>query len=278
MKNITIIPNPTKDGELKVTRRLIELLSGRAELIMEERYASLGSDVHYRKNAELYTSSDCAIVIGGDGTILQAAEPCARLGIPIMGINMGTVGFMTELEVSAMEEGINALLEGRYTTQKRMMMRVDIEKQNGTRTQLHVLNDIVISKKDAAMISAELYSNGEKINEYIADGLILSTPTGSTGYSLSAGGPVADPTMELFIATPICAHMLSSRPALIGADKEIKIVLTGRGAAEAFAVADGEVRNEICAGDCISATKSAYTADIIKIFKQSFYDIMKSKL
>lgn len=278
MKNITIIPNPTKDGELKVTRRLIELLSGRAELIMEERYASLGSDVHYRKNAELYTSSDCAIVIGGDGTILQAAEPCARLGIPIMGINMGTVGFMTELEVSAMEEGIDALLEGRYTTQKRMMMRVDIEKQNGTRTQLHVLNDIVISKKDAAMISAELYSNGEKINEYIADGLILSTPTGSTGYSLSAGGPVADPTMELFIATPICAHMLSSRPALIGADKEIKIVLTGRGAAEAFAVADGEVRNEISAGDCISATKSAYTADIIKIFKQSFYDIMKSKL
>lgn len=278
MKNITIIPNPTKDGELKVTRRLIELLSGRAELIMEERYASLGSDVHYRKNAELYTSSDCAIVIGGDGTILQAAEPCARLGIPIMGINMGTVGFMTELEVSAMEEGINALLEGRYTTQKRMMMRVDIEKQNGTRTQLHVLNDIVISKKDAAMISAELYSNGEKINEYIADGLILSTPTGSTGYSLSAGGPVADPTMELFIATPICAHMLSARPMLMSAKKSITLRLTSGGCESTVITVDGEDKCKMSLSDTVTVKKSEYNLNIIKLGNQSFYQIMMEKL
>lgn len=277
MKKIAVIPNHTKDMGLNVTKKLISALSGRAEIFMNKLYKDYDLPVNYVGD-EIFEKAECAAVIGGDGTILRAAEPCARLNIPIMGINMGHIGFMTEIEKDEIEEAAERLLKGDYKTEERMMMKVAVCKNDGNRSVYYALNDAVISKTNAGMLSAEIYTDGEKVNEYIADGLIISTPTGSTAYSLSAGGPVADPSSELFIATPICAHMLSSRCAILSADKRISVCVTEKGAGEAMITVDGQIKERIVCGEYVEIQKSTKKIKIIKMGKQSFYDVMIQKL
>ncbi len=274
MKKIVIIPNETKDIGLTVTKSLTESLKGKAELFMEDKFSDSGFAVAY-KGEDIFEYADCVIIIGGDGTMLQVAEPCSKKGIPVMGINMGRVGFMTEVEIEHMQEALKRLLADDYNIEKRMMMEISIKKCNGDIKVYSSLNDIVLSKPDAKMISVELYANENKINAYVADGLIISTPTGSTGYSLSAGGPVAEPTMELFIASPICAHMLNSRPALMPADKEIELKLLED---RAIVTVDGVVCKDVSKEDRVVISKSVNTFDIIKMSSCSFYDVLVNKL
>jgi len=269
LKRIAVIPNRTKDKDYKYTKELLEILAGKAEIVMPEREQISGYSVTFR-GSDLYDGVDAVIVLGGDGTILQAAEPCGRGGIPVMGINLGKVGFMTEVESDDMETACRRLLAGDFETENRMMMEIRVGDKN-----FLALNDAVISKPNAEMINMELYANGGKVSEYIADGLVISTPTGSTGYSLSAGGPVADPQMKLFIATPICAHMLSARPMLLSAEKEIDIRLFG---GTAIVTVDGEDKCTIKSGDSVSVRRSECTFKIIKLGRQSFYYTMMSKL
>lgn len=274
MKKIVIIPNETKDVGLNVTKSLINILNKKAEIFMEKKFKDSGILVEF-KGDNLFDDADIVIVIGGDGTMLCVAEPCGKRSIPVMGINMGRVGFMTEVETYAMEQACQRLLEGDYRLEKRMMMDVKIKKNEEVIGGYSALNDVVLSKVDAKMISAELYSDKNKINAYVADGLIISTPTGSTGYSLSAGGPVADPCMELFIASPMCAHMLNSRPAVMPSDKDIILKLKE---GNATVTVDGVVCEQISDGDEVIASKSKYTFDIIKMSDRSFYDILINKL
>ena len=274
MKRIVIIPNDTKDVGLSVTKSLVEVLKGQAELYMENKFEASGFEVNFAGD-DIFEKADFVIVIGGDGTMLQVAEPCGKFGIPVMGINMGRVGFMTEVEIDDMEKSCERLLKGEYIIEKRMMMDIKVNK-NGQDTNVYsALNDTVLSKVDAKMVSVELYADENKINEYIADGIIIATPTGSTGYSLSAGGPVADPTMELFIASPICAHMLNSRPAVMPADKKIILELS---AGDATVTVDGVVSERLSEGDKVIISKSDYTVDIIKMSGCSFYDVLVNKL
>ena len=276
MKRIAVIPNQSKDIDLKITRFLIECLSEKAEIYMDKIYEKMSGEVKYTE--DIYTFADAVIILGGDGTILQAAEPCARLNIPIMGINLGKIGFMTEIEVEDIEKSVQRLLKDDYEIEKRMMMKVDIIKKDGTTSSYYALNDAVISKPDAQMISLELYREDEKINEYIADGVIVSTPTGSTGYSLSAGGPVADPAMEMFISTPICAHMLSSRTAILPANKKISVRLTEVGNKSAVVTIDGQIKDNISCGEHIEVRRWEEKVRLIKMGNQSFYDILTKKL
>ena len=274
MKRIVIIPNDTKDVGLSVTKSIVECLKGRAELFMEEKFSASGLSVTF-KGDSIFEQADFVIVIGGDGTMLQVAEPCGKYRIPVMGINMGRVGFMTEVEINDMFDACERLLVGNYKVEKRMMMDIRVNKKGKGETLYSALNDAVISKTDAKMISVELYADDNKINEYISDGIIISTPTGSTGYSLSAGGPVAEPCMELFIASPICAHMLNSRPAVMPADKDIILKLSG---SDATVTVDGVVAERIAEGDEVVISKSDYTVDIIKMSGCSFYDVLINKL
>lgn len=274
MKRIVIIPNDTKDVGLSVTKSLVEILKGQAELYMENKFEASGFDVNFMGD-DIFEKADFVIVIGGDGTMLQVAEPCGKFGIPVMGINMGRVGFMTEVEIDDMKKACERLLNGDYIIEKRMMMDIKVNK-NGQETKVYsALNDTVLSKVDAKMISVELYADVNKINAYVSDGIIIATPTGSTGYSLSAGGPVAEPTMELFIASPICAHMLNSRPAVMPADKEIILKLS---AGDATVTVDGVVSESLSEGDKVIISKSDYTVDIIKMSGCSFYDVLINKL
>lgn len=257
---VAVIPNPYKDEGLVQTARLCEILKARGiEAVTDAD--------------DLYENTDIVIILGGDGTILCAAEECARRGIPVMGINLGRVGFMTETEQDNMEDAVDSLLSGAYKIEERMMMDVSV----GDKEYL-ALNDCVVAKCDAQMIKIAVYAENEQITEYIADGVIISTPTGSTGYSLSAGGPVADPGTEMFIATPICAHTLKARPAVLAPEKTVSVHLLSGAAQNAVVTVDGIVRESLGVGDKVVITRSQKKLKLIKFGHQSFYNILMAKL
>lgn len=280
MKRIAIIPNSSKDIGLLNTKRLVGFLQSSAEVYMDEAYSVLGMNVKYVSPSEIYNNADYVIVLGGDGTILQRASECAKRRIPVLGINLGKIGFMTEIELDDMEVAIKKLLDGDFVIEKRMMMKAEIRKNNKVQFAFHALNDVVVSKSTGEkLICMELSTDGEAVNRYTADGLIIATPTGSTGYSISAGGPVVDPRMRLFVATPICAHMLSVRSAVLSSDKVMKIRLDSEyGGSDAVVTADGDVQCYIKDADEVVITESEYDFELIKIGNQSFYDTLIKKL
>ena len=277
MKKIAVIPNHIKDKDYKYTRELCGILKGRADIVMPKDAQISGIDAEF-KGDDLYCGADAVIILGGDGTMLQAAEPCGRMGIAVMGINLGKVGFMTEVETEYMRQACDRLLTDDFEVENRMMMEIAVIGKDGNAKEFLALNDAVIAKPSAEMIAMELYANDEKVSEYIADGLIISTPTGSTGYSLSAGGPVADPNIELFIATPICAHMLAARPMILSAEKIINVSLLDGGDDAATVTVDGEDKCVIKKGDRVTVKRSDCVFKIIKLGRQSFYHTMMAKL
>ena len=267
-----------KDKDYKYTKELFEILKGKAHIVMPESDKACGIDAEFRSEDAFYDAVDAVIVLGGDGTMIQAAEPCAKRGIAVMGINLGKVGFMTEVETEYMQAACDKLLADDFQVEKRMMMEIAVCGNDGKMQKFLALNDAVIAKQNAEMIAMELCANGEKVSEYIADGLILATPTGSTGYSLSAGGPVADPQMSLFIATPICAHMLAARPMLLSAEKEITVAIVSGGDNIGTVTVDGEDKCVIKKGDKVTVKRSDCSFKIIKLGRQSFYYTMMAKL
>ncbi len=280
MKRIAVMPNDAKDKGLSVTKRLVDFLSDKAEVFMEDIYNGIADGVKYLPSDKICSAADFAVVLGGDGTILRRASECAKRSVPVLGVNLGRIGFMTEIEPSEMETSLESFLNDNYRIEKRMMIKASIVSNGETRVEFHALNDVVVTKTVGAnLIRIELSSGGEEVNAYNADGLIIATPTGSTGYSISAGGPVVDPRMRLVVATPICAHMLAVRSAVLSSDKTIKIRIDESvGAPEAVVTADGDVRGSISAADEIIITESGYDFELIKISDQSFYDTLIKKL
>ena len=278
MKKIGIIANTLKTEYKDYIIGIADSLNGRAELYMSEESCAPG--IKTVTEAELLNTVDYMLVMGGDGTMIGAAGGLARSRIPVLGINLGRIGFMTEIEPSQTCAALDKLLAGEYKTERRMMMKARVIKNNEEICTFHALNDIVVSKAAGVrLVGLELYTDGELVNRYTADGLILATPTGSTGYSISAGGPVVDPNMKLYVATPICAHMLSVRSAVLSSDKEIIIQQdTGYGVHEALVMADGEVQCELTGDEKVIITRSHYELELIKIGDQSFYDTLIKKL
>lgn len=275
---IAVITNVTKDTGLSVAKNAAALLSNKADIYMlEECRLPDEFNINYVSYDELWNNADIAFIIGGDGTLLQAAPNCAKHGIPALGINLGKVGFLTEVEPDDMQAAFDSVLKGNYITEKRMLINMQI---NDECENFHALNDIVVSKpEDAKLIGVELYTDSELVNHYAADGLIIATPTGSTGYSISAGGPVVDPRMDLYVATPICAHMLSVRSAVLPADKDIIIKLSpDYPKNSAIVSADGEKKAVITEKDEVRITRSPYEFELIRIGTSSFYNTLISKL
>lgn len=273
MVKIAVLTNKTKDKSFSIADKVVSYLAGKAEVYMPDDGMLLTDyGVRYLPYNEIFKIAEIAIVIGGDGTILRAAPDCAMSKIPALGINLGTVGFLTEVEVSDIENSLDKLLRGQYIKERRMLLKATINDGE----ECHVLNDIVVSKRDhQQLIHLDLFADGELVYHYKADGLIIATPTGSTGYSISAGGPVVDPKMDLYIATPICAHMLLARSAVLGADKSLEIRLGG---IDAIISADGLMRGIITCNDTVKIEKSEYEFELIKIGDSSFYNTLINKL
>lgn len=273
MKKIAVIPNYTKDTEYVYTKRLLAYLGGKAQVFMQEKDRVDGVLAEFVQG-DVFDGVDAAIVLGGDGTMIRVAEQASAKAIPVMGINLGKVGFLTEVETDDIETACARLLADDFTVEERMMMEIVLESGD----TYVALNDLVIYKNDAPMIETEIYAGGSKTSEYMSDGIIISTPTGSTGYSLSAGGPVADPAMSLFIATPICAHTLSARPMLMPQFKDITVKLNEKGGKSAKLAVDGMDKCVINSGETVIVRSAKRTFNTIKLGKQSFYYTMMAKL
>lgn len=280
MEKIAVIPNSGKDLGLVNTKRLVQLLCGKVQVYMDKAYSVLGMDINYAVSSEVFDSADCAIVLGGDGTMLGIASECALRKIPVLGINLGKVGFMTEVEVDDMETAIDSLLSNNFKIENRMMIEASIKKEGNDLFSFRALNDIVISKTmGEKLICMELSTGEEEVNCYRGDGLIIATPTGSTGYSISAGGPVVDPRMRLYVSTPICPHMLSARSAVLSCEEPLKIKLNCLlGDCEAVVTADGDVQGHIKESDEVIINKSEYDFRLIRLGDRSFYDTLIKKL
>lgn len=224
---------------------------------------------------------DLVIVIGGDGTLLRAARTVYGNKVPIMGINQGYLGFLTEIELETIEELNDVfaqLLEGDYTIEKRMMLTAEVWRGGEKISQLTGLNDLVITKGALArIISLEISQENGVVDQYLSDGVIFSTPTGSTGYSLSAGGPVVYPNFDLCILTPICPHSLSARPIIFPPDQVLKVRL-GTDNFQAMLTVDGQYGLELGNRDEILIRKAQEYTYLIKMKERNFFQVMREKL
>nr|WP_303180606.1 NAD(+)/NADH kinase [Lachnoclostridium phocaeense] len=273
MERFYIVTNDGKDRDGRVTEKIRRILEGAGK-------TCLFSKRDDRKNIireSVPEDADCAIVIGGDGTLIEVAR-ILKSEIPILGINMGTLGYLTEVDPPRLEEALAQILQGDYYIEDRMMLEGHFQ---GMKPDV-ALNDIVISRKgNLRVIHFDLYVNGSLLNSYEADGMIISTPTGSTAYNLSAGGPVVEPTASLIVLTPICSHALNTSSIVLSADDEI-VVQIGMGRngreEEVFATFDGADVVEMRTGDRILVRRSEHVTKLMKLSKVSFLEIMRRKM
>jgi NAD+ kinase len=228
---------------------------------------------------EIYAAADCIAVLGGDGTILEVARHASPLGKPLLGINMGRVGYMAEIEPEDLAS-LSKLINDDYTIDERLMLSVGIFTQTGgKRAESYALNDVVISNGSVArIVDLELYEGGEMISGYRADGMIVSTPTGSTAYSMSAGGPIADPHVNCILVTPICPHSLTARPLLFRDDASIEIKNICQREKMLYMTVDGRNNYELYRGDVVRVTRSDMVTRLIRLSTGSFCSRLQQKL
>ncbi len=227
-------------------------------------------------------NTECAIVLGGDGTLLLAARSLVKQDLAYIGINCGNLGFLAEVEPEGVLETLDRLMKDDYSIEKRMMLNGQIIRNGECISENIALNDIVINRSGPLrVIDFNIYVNGMKMNQYKADGMIVATPTGSTAYSMSAGGPIVKPSANLILLTPICPHTLNTRSIILDADDKIEIeILNKRGYTKdlRFAYFDGDRAIELVNGDIISIRRSQISTNIIKLSGKSFLEILKRKM
>ncbi|NMA03033.1 MAG: NAD(+) kinase [Clostridia bacterium] len=279
MKKIGLIINYFKQQPIKLGMELINWLEkNHIEVlcpIEEARELNLKNGV---SQEEFCKNVDIVIVLGGDGTLLRAARFVAGFQTPLLGVNLGYLGFLTEIEEVEIYPFIEKILAGEYKVEERMMLKATIQRDNRNIATFCALNDFVINKGSfARLITLETYLADELINSYSSDGVIVSTPTGSTAYSLSAGGPIVDPSLDVCIITPICPHTLDSRPLVIPPEKIIKVIIKAV-RTDAMLTVDGQHGYQLKNNDIILISKAEYVTTLIKVKGRSFFDILREKL
>lgn len=223
-------------------------------------------------------TADMLISFGGDGTILHSARLARSYDIPILGVNMGSVGFMAELEVSELNQ-LSRLIEGKYTCEPRMLLDVRIIRDGRSIFHDTTLNDVVITKGAVArVLDIAVYGDRVKIMEYSGDGVIVSTPTGSTAYSMSAGGPIVEPTAENIIITPICAHDLLTKSIVLGKQRYVDVKMGNLTRKSAYLSADGGRAFRLSSGDIVELRASSQKIRLVRMTGRSFYEILNQKL
>lgn len=273
MNKFIIFTNTDKDEGLALSKKITEYLNekGAVSSIVCDAVLDNGAMDGFIKGA------DAAIVLGGDGTMLRATWGIGIYDIPLIGINLGTLGFLTEVEESNVFDALDMLLKDRYIIENRMM----IEGTVGNKT-FHSLNDIVITRAGfSRVIGLNVYVNGQLLDTYEADGVIVSTPTGSTGYNLSAGGPIVSPKARVIVVTPISPHSLTSKSVVFDSTDEIKIEIAKKRKTqdtEAIVSFDGGNSIDLGAGDVVSARISSRTVRLIKVHDVNFYSVLRDKI
>ncbi len=283
MKKVVMTPNPYRDRNFKFANLAKSMLQ---EVGIETRIC-LAFDVD--KNFELpedvvlhdlqreLKDAELLICFGGDGTILHASKAATRAHIPVLGVNIGTMGFMAELESSELKE-LRRLATDDYTVEERMMLHVRAEHEGQVVLEEDALNDAVITKGAVArVVQMTVSCDGVEMMSFGGDGLIASTPTGSTAYSMSAGGPIVEATAQNIILTPICAHDMRTKTVITSPNRVIVAEIGRIGRKNAFLSVDGGRALRLSAGDRITITRSSYETRLLRLSDRSFYEIVKNK-
>ena len=280
MNTIGIIINLAKPEILKITGQIVDWLEehGKKVLVSSAGSCDVNDGIISCSEQELAQQAECVIVLGGDGTLLNCARTIGVLGKPIFGVNLGQLGFLTETELPDLIPALERLISGEFKIEERMMIQAEVFRNGDKICNYYCLNDAVITKGAfARLIRLKTFVNNEYVDIFPADGLIISTPTGSTAYSLSAGGPLVAPNLELMIVTPICPHTLYSRSVVVDRDSEVKVELLGT-QAEVMLTIDGQSGLQLIPQDQVVIRKAPFTAKFLKLNQRSFYEILRKKL
>ena len=274
MNKFCIIVNKDRDEQLELTGRVQDYLAAQGKQFAVRTESLDTADAQWNP---IPKDTDCIIVLGGDGTMMRAANRLLQVDVPIFGINAGNLGYLTGVEAQDAEKGLERICSGNFRVQSRMMLDGEI---NGNYAD-SALNEVAITRSGVSrMIHLAVYVNGALLDEVTGDGLLISTPTGSTGYNLSAGGAVVTPEAQLILITPICPHSLSSREIVVSAEDEISVeIKQNRRGPEVGAVAtfDGRAAIELNTEDRIVVKRSQYTTKLVQLDERAFFEILRSK-
>ncbi len=283
MQKVILTPNPYRDKNFQTVREAMRILT-QAGIDVKiclpfevDRSYDLPHDLRFsRLDRELPTAS-LVICFGGDGTILHMAKAATRSGVPILGVNIGTMGFMAELESTELQE-LRRIASGDYTVDERMMLDVTVLRDRDIIFHDICLNDAAITKGAVArIVHLKVECDGIQVLECGGDGVIIATPTGSTAYSLSAGGPIVEPEANSILITPVCAHDVASRSIVVSQNRHVTVGLTHNARRNAFLSVDGGKATKINMGDVIKVRKSNLTTKLIRLKTRSFFDVVNMK-
>lgn len=283
MKSIGIIANTSKEGAAQVIAEVSDWLKSRNVNTITTKDCAVAlklTDYMAMESEQLIHNSDCMIIFGGDGTLLNAVRLPGAENVPILPVNLGGLGFLTEVALDELYTALTKVLDGDYQLDERMMLRATLHKESQEKTDARsiALNDAVISKGPfSRMISLESYIDGEHVATYRADGLIVSTPSGSTAYSLSAGGPIVHPGLNALILTPICPHTLTLRSHIVSAESHISVIVKAAHSNIMLTI-DGQEAFDLCPGSIVEVEKADQTIKLIRSCKRSYYEILRTKL
>jgi NAD+ kinase len=280
MKKILIVPNPSKDPSFMITQRVIAWFNSKnVQIFMPSEYRHHHGFSHLCIPDEQLYELDYAIILGGDGTIISTSRKYVDFDIPLLGINLGNLGFLAEIELSELEEALQAFINDEFIVEERMMVAATVQNHKDIG---RALNDIVITRQSISrIISYDVYVNDAYMNTYRADGIIISTPTGSTAYNLSAGGPIITPNNEVVILTPICPHSLTARSIVLSGEDIIDIRFDqprNKHVNDLLVTVDGQEVTRVNTTDIIRIGKASKKVKLMRLCNNDFFEILRRKL
>ncbi len=284
MNHFFVLTNQPKDKDLKITNYICDYMRKRGKqcdymVFAPEKERSCNDN---QNPLNLPANLECILVLGGDGTLLQAAVDTLYMDIPLIGINLGNLGFLAEVEQSHIDEALERLIRGEWQQEERMMLSGTLRKKGKEPEKYHALNDIVLTREGSLrIVTYDIFVNGQFLNSYHADGVIVSTPTGSTGYNMSAGGPIVEPKAKLILITPICPHTLNTRSIILSAEDEIEVRIGAgkNGDVQKTEVNfDGNFKETLKTGDSILINQSGRVTRLIRLSRKSFLEVLHKKI
>jgi len=280
VKSIAIVLNPEKDAAVEIARQTASLLMNQDVRVLADRTSADAMGMpDLSQSDEVLGESDFALVLGGDGTLLRAARMLAPYGVPMLGVRLGKFGFLTDLEPDGVQTALARVMEGNYKLEERMMLQTNVRRHGRLIRKWVALNDVVIAKGPLArMLLLGVHVADEYLSTYAADGLIIATPTGSTAYSLSAGGPLVTPDLKLIIVTPICPHTLSARSLIVSNHEHVKISVETDPGDVVMATVDGQVGMRLQRGDEVIVSEADIRAKLISLDGETFYSKVQTRL
>ena len=272
----------SEDGNVSMTLRALAgyLAEQQAEILLDKRIAGIFPDSRYPvvERKTLAESCSLAIVVGGDGTLLKAARSLAESGIAVLGVNLGRLGFLVDVSPEDMTQQLDKILAGDFTEEQRTLLHATVTRNNELLSETSALNDVVVHKRDIArMIELDTWIDGSFLNTNRSDGLIISTPTGSTAYALSGGGPILHPKLDAITLVPICPHTLSNRPIVVHDASVIKVIVH-KGTLEATVSCDGQISHSLAAGDHITVRKHQHSLRLLHPPGHDYFAVLREKL